>query len=347
MSNRKRSTLDLGHDAFLDIVANLVGILIILVVVLGTQSTNVIREMRERVSQEVEQKTETKYASDQQLSDLAQAAMRASAAQADSNRLEKMAVKYDLMVAQKRRERDVLLDLLTQVRKAWEEKQLEFDEQKREQAKLQSELEEVNQQLAQLRGQRHQLENAPEPEVVAVSHLPTPMAKTVFGDEVHFRLKGDRLSVIPIDQLGKQIERDLARVLQSKRDGMMDSVVGPVRGYVANFQMAKMRTVINQGGRVSMGTNVQVQKVTFEPLREPHGQPIDTVLSNSSILDIELAGRDPNTTAITIWVYPDSFESLRTLRENLYRRGFATASRPLKPGRHVTASPNGSRSRAQ
>lgn len=31
---RKRSALELGHDAFLDIVANLVGILIILVVVL-------------------------------------------------------------------------------------------------------------------------------------------------------------------------------------------------------------------------------------------------------------------------------------------------------------------------
>ena len=33
---KKRAVLELGHDAFLDIVANLVGILIILVVVLGS-----------------------------------------------------------------------------------------------------------------------------------------------------------------------------------------------------------------------------------------------------------------------------------------------------------------------
>ena len=41
---RKRSGINVGHDAFLDIVANLVGILIILVVVLGSQSTEVIEE---------------------------------------------------------------------------------------------------------------------------------------------------------------------------------------------------------------------------------------------------------------------------------------------------------------
>ena len=47
-SRKNRSTLELGHDAFLDIVANLVGILIILVVILGTQSTAVIEEIVEQ-----------------------------------------------------------------------------------------------------------------------------------------------------------------------------------------------------------------------------------------------------------------------------------------------------------
>ena len=49
---RRRSTLELGHDAFLDIVANLVGILIILVVVLGSQSTDVIEEIKEQIKEE-------------------------------------------------------------------------------------------------------------------------------------------------------------------------------------------------------------------------------------------------------------------------------------------------------
>ena len=42
--SRRRTTLEMGHDAFLDIVANLVGILIILVVVLGSQSHSTMEE---------------------------------------------------------------------------------------------------------------------------------------------------------------------------------------------------------------------------------------------------------------------------------------------------------------
>ena len=48
MSGRRRSIVELGHDAFLDIVANLVGILIILVVVLGTQTQRIADMLREQ-----------------------------------------------------------------------------------------------------------------------------------------------------------------------------------------------------------------------------------------------------------------------------------------------------------
>ncbi len=63
---KKRAVLELGHDAFLDIVANLVGILIILVVVLGSQSTAVIEEIKEHL-QEDSVTDRAHYASDEQL----------------------------------------------------------------------------------------------------------------------------------------------------------------------------------------------------------------------------------------------------------------------------------------
>ena len=94
-SGRKRATLELGHDAFLDIVANLVGILIILVVVLGTQSTAVIEEIKEQVEEEKVAETDDFMATDEQLAALAQQSMRAAAAQADSNRFEKIVRQYD------------------------------------------------------------------------------------------------------------------------------------------------------------------------------------------------------------------------------------------------------------
>jgi hypothetical protein len=342
-SGKKRSKLELGHDAFLDIVANLVGILIILVVVLGSQSTTVIEEIKE---QQLQDPSGDVLATEQQLSELAQQSMRAAAAQADSDRIEKTVVKYQVLIDQRDRQRAMLLDLLAQAKAAWEEKKKELDQQATELASLASQFDRASEKLAQLKGQRQRLEEQPE-QVVAVAHLPTPMAKTVFGDELHFRLKDNRLSVVPVDQLLDEIRRDFQRVAAGPRSGLMDAAVGPIRGYVARYEMAKDREMVSRGGRVGMSTRIQLVGMKLEPLSEPHGQPIEKVLSGSSELDIELAGRDPGSTSITVWVYPDSFATFRKLKELLYAKGFATAGRPLPIDQPITGSPHGSRSRAQ
>ncbi len=345
-TGKKRSALELGHDSFLDIVANLVGILIILVVVLGMQSTAAIEEIKETVVQESETIPEVDRASDKQLAELAQHSMRAAAAQADSNRLEKTVKRYDAMIQRRDRERAGLLDLLATAQEAWETKKKELDQQTTQQAALQSHLQQAGEKLASLKGERHRLENQPD-EIVAVAHLPTPMAKTVFGDELHFRLKENRLSVVPIDKLLDEIRREFARVISGSGQGRMQGAAGPIRGYVARYEMAKGRDLISQNGQISMETHVQLTGMEVEPLREPHGQPIDQMLQERSGLDIELAGRDPGSTTITVWVYPDSFASFRRLKEHLYKKGFATAARPLPDDRIISASPQGSRSRSQ
>ena len=173
------------------------------------------------------------------------------------------------------------------------------------------------------------------------------MAKTVFGDEIHFRLKENRLSVVPVEKLIEEIRRDFERVVSRSRDGRMDAAVGPIRGYVARYAMDKDREMISRSGQLQMATRVQLVGMTVEPLEEPYGQPIRKVLAGSSELDIELAGRDPGSTTITVWVYPDSFAAFRKLKEHLYARGFATAARPLPIGHAISGGPQGTRSNAQ
>ena len=209
-----------------------------------------------------------------------------------------------------------------------------------------TEFKSAQKQLEQLVGARQHLENQPAP-VVAVEHLPTPMAKTVFGDEIHFRLKEDRLSIVPIKKLLDEIKRDFERMAAGARNGQTEAAVGPIRGFVAKYRMNKGREMISRGGQLQMATRIQLTGMTVEPLETPHGQTLDKVLSNSSELDIELAGRDPNSTTITVWVYPNSFAAFRKLKEHLYARGFATAARPLPLGQEITGGPQGSRSRAQ
>jgi len=344
-SGKKRSTLELGHDAFLDIVANLVGILIILVVVLGSQSTKIVEQIQQEMDEQPDAASVT-YASDQQLSELAQQSMRAASAQADSMRFEKRIKQFKQEIEVRKQQRGVLLDLLAQAEEAWAEKKQQLDEQQAALAENIAKRKAAENHLADLQGQRERLENEPE-EIVELQHLPTPMAKTVFGEELHFRLKDNRLSIVPIDQLVDEIRRDLERAASGMKDGRMNSAVGPLRGYVARYQMDKSRQMVSQGGKVGMATRIQLVGMTVEPLEEPHGKPIDQILSNRRDLDIELAGRDPGSTTITIWVYPDSFAAFRKLKEHLYQRGYATAARPLTMDRLISGSPQGSRSDAQ
>lgn len=346
VARKKRAKLELGHDAFLDIVANLVGILIILVVVLGAQSTAAIEEIQEQVQEDDVAEVESKYASDDQLAELAQHSMRAASAQADSDRFERRIKEYDQQIELRRMQRGALLDLLAQAEAAWEEEKQKLDEKKLAAAKRQTEWEQAEEKLASLRGQRERLENEPE-NVVAVQHLPTPMAKTVFGEEIHFRLKDNRLSIVPVEKLLDEIRRDFQRVAPSSREGLMNAAVGPIQGFVARYQMSKNRQMVSQGGQVKMATRIQLVGMTVEPLQEPHGQPIQEVISNRQQLDVELAGRDPDKTTITVWVYPDSFAAFRRLKEHLYGRGYATAARPLPMDRPISGGPQGTRSNAQ
>ena len=337
---KKRSTIENGHDAFLDIVANLVGILIILVVILGAKSQEVIRETQNEVESTVT------YASDSDFDALATRATRAAAAQADSNRLEKTIKMIDQQIAEQSRRRGSLLDLLSEAEKAWQEHQTTMDEKSRRAAELSAKIDSLNQELAEVDGERRRLKDQKTP-VIAVSHLPTPMAKTVFGTEIHMRLKDNRLSVVPVDRLLKEMKRDLSRVASGSRQGTLDAAIGPINGYVARYAINKTDELVSRGGSVSRMTKLQLQAILFEPLQEPYGLPINEVLDDRQWLDIQLAGRDPSSTTVTVWVYPKSYAAFRTLKEQLYARGYATAARPLDTDRQIIASPHGTRSTAQ
>ena len=347
MSGRKRgSGVSVGHDAFLDIVANLVGILIILVVVLGAQSQAIMRDARQQPQEPID--PQMRVAGDQHLEVLAESASRAASAQADSMRLERTIKTLDAKLARQSERRTMLLTLLTEAEAAWEEKRDELDEAERIAAERAAEETKLKKQIVELEGTRERLENE-QPPVVAIAHLPTPMAKTVFGKEVYFRLKNDRLSVIPFDRLADEIGRDFRRTSSSLREGVSDAAVGPVRGYVARYVLNRSNELVRDGNQIARMTRARVVVASFEPLREPHGTPINEVLANDDWLDVELNGHPPETTTVTVAVYPDSYGSFRKLREKIYAKGFATAARPIKEGSpiYVNFAGGGTRSVAQ
>lgn len=336
MSRKRRGgEANLEFDSFMDVVTNMVGILIIFVVIFGARS----RELTAKVAAESEKAA-------------AAAKIKKPVAQAinvsdDVDRLEQQISVYDRELATRHAERGVMLELMSTLESQWEEKK--------------AKLEKSAQQAAELAGTRrelisavHQLElvsQTPRPvtqEVIAVEHLPTPMAQTVFGEELHFRLKNGRLSVVPLDALVEAIKQDFQRMLSgSVREGVRGGMVGPIRDFTAKYEIQTSRGNVSRGGTVSSAIRIELVGMVLEPVREPLGETLEETMQPQSQLAYELAGREPRRTTITVWVYPDSFGEFRRLKEFLYARGYPCAARPLPEGRPITGGPQGSRSTAQ
>lgn len=331
---RKRTTIGVGQDSFLDIVANLVGVLIILIAVFSGTSSAMVQEAQRKVQQELLQNPETVRASDSHLSQLAQLASRASTAHQDSDRLEQKVNQFDAEIRVRKQERALLLDLQAAASEGWEEKRSELDQAKTEAARRQVELTKSQEDLEELRGEKARLNSLPD-SVVALQHLPTPMAKKVYEDRISLRLRGDHVSVVPNDALMKEISRHVQRSMGGSRKPKATDVVGPIRGYTARYSL------------VIGPTSALFHGAIFQPIREPMGQPIEQVVTGNSDIETELAGRDPNSTSILVWVYPDSYRSLRALKEYLYEKGFPTAVRPREAHEPIGISVTGTDSNPQ
>jgi hypothetical protein len=76
------------------------------------------------------------------------------------------------------------------------------------------------------------------------------------------------------------------------------------------------------------------------------GETLEAALAPSSDFRRLVDGLDAST-VITFWVYPDSFELFRRLRDHLYERGLEVAGRPLPEGAPIAASRHGTASRGQ
>jgi hypothetical protein len=334
--NKRESDNMLGYDSFLDIVANMVGILIILVVVLGSHSKDVTAQVQAEIDQQV--------AARHAVSEPQETAAKVGN---DVARLEQQVAIYDRELAARQRERSVIMAVLSETKSQWEKKESELAENAKRAAELAGKRRELLTSLEQLTI-ASETKIAKPARVFTLEHLPTPMAQTVFGEELHFRLKQGRLAVVPLQSLVESIEQDFRRMVSSgPREGAKEGVVGPLRDFTASYQIQTSRAVVARGGSASTGIRVELVGLVIEPVREPLGEPFPEALSDNSQLAYELAGREPRTTTITVWVYPDSFVEFRRLKEHLFAKGFATAARPLPEGRPITGSPQGSRSTAQ
>jgi hypothetical protein len=326
-----------GQDSFLDVTTNLVGILIILVMVIGTRAKQAM------VEQDPGQPAGTSPAQ----VDVAAARAAAQAVEQDIHEIDAKIKRHQFESAYRGAERDRFLKLVTVAKRDLEERRQQLDGVQRAHLELQRDLREARRGFEDLKASRQSLENG-KPAPGVIEHLPTPLAKTVFGKEVHFRLSAGRLAYVPWDELVTQLKAEAPQKVWKLRDAsQLTEVIGPVRGFRMTYTLRQTAQVAQLGSAVSSQRQIGLQRFVLVPVIEDLGEPVARALQPNSEFRSVLSGYDPNRTTVTVWVYPDSFQQFRTLKAELFRLGYLAAGRPMPPGLPISGSPQGTRSAAE
>lgn len=321
-------------DSFLDIVANVVGILIILVIVVGLRVRHVPESTSEVSAEVTDQMTRS---------------------QANVTALESEIVDLHVETADVTRalasafaQRKQLAYEVERLRVAQDGALGRAGEEQRELASLERQVQEKLVQSDSLAAELADARETPK-DVVRVVSYPTAISQTVTGEEIHFQLKGERIAYIPLDGLLARMKSDVRRgVRHLSASQEIAGAVGPVRGFRMRYAWERYhlpaRSQSELGGG---GTVIRLTEFTLYPESDDMGETIDEALRSDSAFRLTLSQVDPAASAVTLWVYPESFAEFRRLKEELFRLGFATAGRPLPAGTPIGGSPNGSRSAAQ
>ncbi|NNJ24865.1 hypothetical protein [Alienimonas chondri] len=189
-----------------------------------------------------------------------------------------------------------------------------------------------------------------------LEHSALPVGRRVSGDELHFRLTGDPndpkgglVRPVPIDALTERLERDVqGRRMAIVEAGGYDGTVGPMSGYLMNYRIEQEGRDVVSRVRTG-GTQIirfRLAGWTLADSGDDPSVPVATALKEGSDFRFLLATAGPGATA-TFWVAPEAFGAFRTLREAARTAGLRVAARPLPAGVPISGSPDGTRSVAQ
>jgi len=332
-SNTNEESQD--YDSFLDIVANIVGILVILVVVVTARARQV-PEMS--ISAGPSRAEEIKLA-----------LRESTSLEADVKSMDGALQHLEQELENRVTERNYMATLVAAAEDQIAREREQLDGQDQEEYDLRNQLAMETAQLERTRQTLDSAANSPT-SVIQLESYPTPLGKTVFGKEVHFRLLEGRIAYVPVEELIEEVKGD-GRARLWKLDGELTEVTetaGPIDGFRIRYTMERVEIPVEQ--RIKTGRTghiVQLKSFELVPVGRQLGEPVERAYQPGSRFQRTLAELDKQRTTVTLWVYPDSFASFRMLKKFLFEQGYATAARPLVPGVLIGGSPRGTRSSAE
>lgn len=339
-----------GQDSFLDIVANLVGILIILVVVVSAQATSSWRKAEPQ--SELIDESEALEGEFSRTSDIV------AKLEVDNQQLEDRIIEENQLAARLTDQRHQMLVQLEVIKR--EMKQMQDDRQKQltlvddQQQQNTRKQNEFSAKKKSLERKLHDLEtesnavalHSSESEVI--HHFPNPIAKTVFSEEIHFQLIDGKLAYVPMDELIFRMKSEWkVKAEKLKQARRTIETVGPIKNFRMQYELVTDTfQEQTQHGPVTR-TAVRFNQFFLYPRSGNFGETVDAALSERSEFREILSRHEPRKTTVSVWVYPDSFHEHNQVKNWLHENGFQMASWPLEQGRKISGGPNGFKTSAQ
>jgi hypothetical protein len=356
MIRRRRTTRDIpfSFDSFLDVVANVVGIIIRLILItwVGAKSytgfvlptppapppvavveENVtLPEPEDPLTPELErQKHEMALAQAQLLEQI-----RASE---QTQGVRQLAEKELAALTQQ-------LDALAEERGTVERTAADHGKMGQGVALSLSEIQERGKQLAE---ELEALRNAPSPK--KTHRYRTPVSHPLQTEEIMFEIFKGRVTLIDIGAMEDEVERKLPEKGEQLRTSwLVTDITAPVGAFRLRYTIERERGAMVSGDAPPTDRNNFKYGQTgweVEPLMAERGETVEQALASGSAFRKVIESIDPNQTAVTFCVYPESFEQYRQLRDYLHDRDVTVAGRPLPAGHPITAGRNGTASRGQ
>ena len=319
-----------GQDSFLDVVTNIVGILIILVMVVGARVRQIVLAPRPAPAAAA---TDLDH-------EVGRLQDTVDSAESEIEQLQAQTKTVAMTAAHVAEARLQLATAVSLAKHVVEERKRGVDAAHAAAAEADVRRRRMEEEIERCRLELDGLSHRPATtrEVLA---YPTPIGRTVNGDELHFRIAGGRIAYIPLEELFERAKSHVERN-QRRIDDLVSRPqrVGPEQGFMLEL-VIDVRIDQARGQMLTTSREWVVQPVAPET-----GETVDEALGSTSRFRRVLAGVKPDTT-VTLWCYPDSFAAYRQIREEMHRLGIPTAGRPLPEGAPIGGSTEGSKSVVQ
>ncbi|HLN33100.1 MAG TPA: hypothetical protein VK395_35545 [Gemmataceae bacterium] len=355
MFRRRRVAREIpfSFDSFLDIVANVVGIIIrlILVVWVGARSYSSVQPMLVSAAPAEERSQEARPSTDPLQDELARHRQELAAVQ---ERLLAQLRQLEEWREAETRSKTQLASLSARDHQLEQERQTlqktAADQEKNAQgvALTSAELRRRSQKLAE---EIRALEK--QPALQQTLRYRTPVSHPVQSEELLFECNNGRATFIDIAGLLNEVRQGLeekTRLLRNQWE--VHGVTNTVGAFRLHYTLERQRELLDSIGAnsppVSGGNyRTNLSEWQIEPVALNRGENLAEALASGSDFRQIADAIDSQTTAVTFWIYPDSFAIYRQLRDYLYDHDVTVAGRPLPHRILIGMSRHGTVSRGQ